>query len=255
MQATTDPRVAELEAEGLSTSDAQSVAEAEGLEAPAPFYCDWWMENRAKCPELGTEYVEDRDGAPLRFCQQHRPLAHKQYPVEQPHGCPNCWYGGTEACPRCAIFGAHGGDCLHGAIEAQAEAARYDSIEGVRPPRGAGRYDQPVRFRMLGDGTEPIFEGWTDGSRWNGWLNVEVTPETRDAIVQWLERDAEREGLSRDDMVSGIDELPVEGGRVSLANGYCCELADDEGPMHTADCIEGGQVGCIASCVAARNGE
>ena len=29
-----------------------------------------------------------------------------------------------------------------------------------------------------------VFAGWTDNSRWSGWLNVEVMPGTRDAIVE-----------------------------------------------------------------------
>ncbi|HTH66162.1 MAG TPA: hypothetical protein VL563_15880 [Gemmatimonadales bacterium] len=70
---------------------------------------------------------------------------------------------------------------------------------------------QAVRFRFDG----PTFDGFADGTRWNGFLNVWVTPETRDAIVAWLEQ------IDDDpDTIADLRALPVKRGLVSLAYGY-----------------------------------
>jgi Helix-turn-helix domain len=76
-----------------------------------------------------------------------------------------------------------------------------------------------VRFTLADDSAE--YEGWTDGSRWNGWLNVSVSTDVRDQIVSDLEVRACRGGFNREDVVDGIDTLPEQDGLVSLARGYC----------------------------------
>ena len=92
-----------------------------------------------------------------------------------------------------------------------------------------GGFPTPVSFRVA-DG-EVIFEGWTDGSRWNGWLNVEVTPATRSAIVEEAVAIARRytdHDLSpeeTDEATGGMDTIPTgPNGRVSFAGGFTtCE--------------------------------
>ena len=41
--------------------------------------CDWWLEDRSKCPRIGSQLITDLDGAPLAFCRTHRVLAQLQY--------------------------------------------------------------------------------------------------------------------------------------------------------------------------------
>ena len=76
---------------------------------------------------------------------------------------------------------------------------------------------RPVRF-AFDDGVP--FEGVTDDTYWNGWLNVRVTPETREAIVAHLRAEAGRDGGDERDYVSGIDELPERNGLVDLGWAY-----------------------------------
>lgn len=47
------------------------------------------------------------------------------------------------------------------------------------------RHLRKVRF-AFDEG--PEWSGYTDGTTWNGWLNVWVAPATRDAIVKWMIR-------------------------------------------------------------------
>lgn len=49
-----------------------------------PRYCDFWLENRSKCPEVATHRVEDEYGAPLGFCRAHYGLASTQYHLLEP---------------------------------------------------------------------------------------------------------------------------------------------------------------------------
>ncbi len=44
---------------------------------------------------------------------------------------------------------------------------------------------RPGRFSIDGCGAAPVeFDGYTDGSTWNGWARVRVTEETRDELVR-----------------------------------------------------------------------
>jgi hypothetical protein len=84
------------------------------------------------------------------------------------------------------------------------------------------------------------FDGWTDDTFWNGWLNVEVDPETHYAI---LGRSAAAYGVEHQDRhpandtdasyavglseaLSGIEQLtPNDSGRYSYAYCYCTREA------------------------------
>ena len=83
---------------------------------------------------------------------------------------------------------------------------------------------RPVRF-AFDDGVR--FDGLTDDTYWNGWLNVRVTPETRVAIVEHLRAEAARYGDDEGDSVSGIDALPVRDGLVDLGWGYTTSEVKD----------------------------
>jgi hypothetical protein len=65
----------------------------------------------------------------------------------------------------------------------------------------------------------PSFDGFTDGTYWNGFTNVWVTPPVRDAVVQWLRFDG-----CDVDTISDIAALPVgKDGLVSLSHGYATQ--------------------------------
>ena len=71
------------------------------------------------------------------------------------------------------------------------------------------KMNNPVSFCFS---DSPRFSGFTDGTRWNGYINVAVSPETRDEIVDWLE--------SEGDDTSYIRAIPVIDDLINLSNGY-----------------------------------
>jgi hypothetical protein len=102
-----------------------------------------------------------------------------------------------------------------------------------------------VRFAVS---TGDAFDGFTDESRWNGFRNVWVTPETREAIVALyvsLKDDEES--------IADLRALPVEDGLVSLAYGYAtteveeCEVCEEGVPVTT----ERDGIPCCAVCAEA----
>lgn len=81
---------------------------------------------------------------------------------------------------------------------------------------------RPVRFGFDDDGP---YEGFTDGSTWNGWLNVSVTPETHAKIVEQFR------GFHLDHGSNDFDDLePGEDGLVSYANFYTTSEWEDDEP-------------------------
>jgi hypothetical protein len=88
-------------------------------------------------------------------------------------------------------------------------------------------YTTPVRF-TFDDSSGQAFDGFTDGSRWNGFLNVQVTPEVRDQIVATLRGNGPvGEDGDGSDYTGGIELLPILDGRVDLSNGFCTDTAAD----------------------------
>ena len=88
-----------------------------------------------------------------------------------------------------------------------------------------GRFVSRIKFSIADEGS--VFSGWTDGTYWNGFINVEVSPRTRDAIVTALIEAARTNAgheLGPDETeeaTGGIEGLPIyPGRRISLANGY-----------------------------------
>ena len=64
------------------------------------------------------------------------------------------------------------------------------------------------------------FGGWADGTTWNGWDNVTVTPDTLARIVAYLEFEGEDAGV-----LAEMRALPVVDGVVSLANAYATKVS------------------------------
>jgi hypothetical protein len=88
------------------------------------------------------------------------------------------------------------------------------------------------------------FEGWTDDTFWNGWLNVEVEPDIHFAILGRIAVSYGNERLAQDgvhhpaedtdssyaiglwEALSGLEQLkPNDWGRYSYANCYCTREA------------------------------
>jgi hypothetical protein len=65
---------------------------------------------------------------------------------------------------------------------------------------------------------EHAFEGFTDSTRWNGFLNVWVTPETHAAVLAYLRPDGDPASIA--DMESLV---PGDDGLVSYAGGFATE--------------------------------
>ena len=63
------------------------------------------------------------------------------------------------------------------------------------------------------------FAGWTDGTQWNGFDNVCVTPSVLADIIAYMEHEGEDAGV-----LAEMRALPVRDGFVSLANGYATKL-------------------------------
>lgn len=83
----------------------------------------------------------------------------------------------------------------------------------------------PVRF-YLGE-PDPVWDGLTDGTYWNGYANVWVTPDTMTAIRAWLDR-VEPGAVDPDEMDADITERTDTGrGLVCLANGWTAVIVGD----------------------------
>ena len=65
-----------------------------------------------------------------------------------------------------------------------------------------------------------IYEGFTNDTRWNGFLNVWVTPEVRDEIVKNLRAELADGDIDQAEDIDDIATLPSEDGLVSFAGGY-----------------------------------
>lgn len=73
----------------------------------------------------------------------------------------------------------------------------------------------------------PAFDGFTDGSRWNGFDNVWITPKTREAIVSWF---ADEYG-DPDTLASNADMMAIpadDNGLICLGCGYATQIVTTE---------------------------
>jgi len=80
----------------------------------------------------------------------------------------------------------------------------------------------PARFRAVRwtFDEETAYEGFTDDSTWNGWLNVWVTPEVHAQVISDLGPNPD--DLSDPDCPDSLYSLtPSEGGLYCYGWGYC----------------------------------
>lgn len=91
-----------------------------------------------------------------------------------------------------------------------------DAWEAFAP----GLVREPVRFSF---DTEAEFDGFTDGTTWNGFLNVWVTPETRDEIAATddIFSTSNPDAQAERDEFKGLE--PDESGLICLAYGYATQ--------------------------------
>jgi hypothetical protein len=76
---------------------------------------------------------------------------------------------------------------------------------------------------------ERIYDGFTDDTYWNGFLNVSVTPEVRDEIVKNLRAELADGDIDQAEAIGDIAALPIMDGLVSFAGGYATsEVAQGE---------------------------
>jgi hypothetical protein len=78
---------------------------------------------------------------------------------------------------------------------------------------------KPVRW-TFDDG--PEFDGFANGTTWNGFDNIWVTPEMHDRVMDWLSVD----GNSDEETLSMFAEMiPGPDGLISYAYGFATQVA------------------------------
>ena len=86
---------------------------------------------------------------------------------------------------------------------------------------------RPTRFTFCSDDC-PVFSGFTDGTYWNGFINVQVTTETIRKIIGWSAKDRLKYGGHRDEFEGQFDSVVLgENGLHSLAYGFATEEVTD----------------------------
>lgn len=84
---------------------------------------------------------------------------------------------------------------------------------------------RPVQFTF---DHEADFAGASDGSTWNGFLNVRVSPETRDEIVAYFERIEPEAGADLRSLPIGPDgSVDLGGGYATIGRGWLDQPAVD----------------------------
>lgn len=88
---------------------------------------------------------------------------------------------------------------------------------------------------------EQSFDGLTDDTFWNGFLNVRVTPAVRDQIIESFRASGEPE------VEEDFNSIPVVDGMVDLSGGFATmEWMKPEPPCHVCgeirDILDGGYV-------------
>lgn len=82
---------------------------------------------------------------------------------------------------------------------------------------------RPVRWAF--DDPATVYEGFTDGSTWNGFDNIWVTQAVRDQVVADLRASefADEEAETADDIA---EMEPDEHGRICLGWGYATQIVE-----------------------------
>lgn len=80
----------------------------------------------------------------------------------------------------------------------------------------------------------PIYAGFHDGTYWNGWANIYVTPEVWAEVEAMLIKDLEASyEPGSEDYLGAVEEIKLRGkpdarGLCSLAYGYCAEVVSED---------------------------
>lgn len=71
----------------------------------------------------------------------------------------------------------------------------------------------------------PIFIGYTDDSRWNGWLNIWVTPTVHKSVIRVMEKEEREQPGSAEDTLAEMRAMVPDDirGLISYAHGYTTE--------------------------------
>lgn len=89
----------------------------------------------------------------------------------------------------------------------------------------------PCRFYF---GDDPTYDGFTDGTTWNGFENIWVTAEVHKEIVERFEADYKVMGYKGDELAEAMESFDIEpddDGLYSYAYGFATSI-DDE-PMYS----------------------
>jgi len=84
----------------------------------------------------------------------------------------------------------------------------------------------PCKFYF---GDNPTFDGLTDGTTWNGFDNVWVTPEVHRQIVKHFREDYIKLGYTGNDLAYEMESFnisPSGDGLYSYANGFATSIED-----------------------------
>lgn len=91
---------------------------------------------------------------------------------------------------------------------------------------------KPCRFYF---GDDPTFEGFTDGTTWNGFDNVWVTPEVHKQIIQHFEAECRMLNYSNVETIEQMKTFNIEpddDGLISYAMGFATSIDDhDQDPL------------------------
>jgi len=78
-------------------------------------------------------------------------------------------------------------------------------------------YNQKVMWRFE---DSPIFEGYTDGSTWNGWANIQCNREQFKAVEEWFINN-----IGQDEFDLLMEEgIKINDDQYSFAYGYTAEI-------------------------------
>jgi len=127
---------------------------------------------------------------------------------------------------------------VSGAIE-RGEATAIEELAPspfVLEPKAPSAQLQPVRWDWDVDESNPVYDGFTDVSTWNGWPNIWVTPETHAKVVA---------DMIADDPMTSMDIQTVEdfrsltpctegrgAGLISYGWGFTPRIVEEPAPAY-----------------------
>lgn len=85
---------------------------------------------------------------------------------------------------------------------------------------------KPVKFYF---GDDPLFDGFADGTTWNGFDNVWITADTMKQITDYFRADYQSAGYHGADLAEVMECFDIEpdaDGLYSLANGFATSIEE-----------------------------